>query len=190
VEIGNNNVFREQVTVNRASEKEEGVTRVGDQNYFMTGTHIAHDCTVGSRIVMANNCMIGGHACIADDVTIAGGAGIHHFASVGQLSFVGAMSRILQDVPPYVIIEGYDARPRCINTVGLKRHDYTEDDIKVLTQAFRLLYRQRVGIETARKEMFATGPIRPVLRHLFDCLDVTCGGRAGRGRDRRKKVAA
>ena len=88
-----------------------------------------------------------------------------------------------------VIIEGYDAKPRCINTVGLKRHDYHEDDIAVLTQAFRLLYRQRIGIEPSRAEMFKTGPIRPVLRHLFDSLETTCGGRAGRGRDRRKKAA-
>jgi UDP-N-acetylglucosamine acyltransferase len=189
VEIGDGNVFREQVTINRASEKEDGVTRVGNQNYLMTGTHIAHDCNVGNRIVMANNCMIAGHAHIHDDVTIAGGAGIHQFVSVGTLAFVGAMSRILQDVPPYVIIEGYDAKPRCINTVGLKRHDYHEDDIAVLTQAFRLLYRQRIGIEPSRAEMFKTGPIRPVLRHLFDSLETTCGGRAGRGRDRRKKAA-
>jgi UDP-N-acetylglucosamine acyltransferase len=189
VEIGDGNVFREQVTINRASEKEDGVTRVGDHNYLMTGTHIAHDCNIGSRIVLANNCMIGGHAHIADDVTIAGGAGVHQFVSIGTLSFVGAMTRILQDVPPFVIVDGADARPRCINTVGLKRHDYTDDDIAVLTQAFRLLYRKRIGVEPARDQLFATGPIRPVLRHLFDCLDNSCLGRAGRGRDRRKKAA-
>lgn len=189
VEIGNGNVFREQVTINRASEKEDGVTSVGDHNYVMTGSHIAHDCKIGSRIVLANNCMVGGHAHIADDVTLAGGVGIHQFVSIGTLSFIGAMTRILQDVPPYVIVDGLDARPRCVNTVGLKRHDYTEDDIAVLTQAFRLLYRQRIGVEPARDKMFATGPIRPVLRHLFDCLDTSGLGRAGRGRDRRKKAA-
>jgi len=189
VEIGNGNVFREQVTVNRASEKEDGTTRVGDHNYFMTGAHLAHDSQVGSRIVMANNVMIGGHAHVGDDVTIAGGAGIHHFASVGRLSFVGAMSRVLRDVPPFVIVEGYDAQPRCINSVGLKRHDYATEDIEVLNKAFKLLFRKKVGIEAAREEMFATGPIRPVLRDLFDSLDLTVAGRMGRGRDRRKKVA-
>ncbi|MEM6365150.1 MAG: acyl-ACP--UDP-N-acetylglucosamine O-acyltransferase [Planctomycetota bacterium] len=189
VEIGSGNVLREQVTINRASEKEEGITSVGDQNYFMTGTHIGHDARVGSRIVMANNCMIAGHVYIDDDVTIAGGAGIHQFASVGRLSFVGAMSRIVRDVPPYMIVEGYDARPRCVNTVGLKRHKYSEDDIAVLSRAFKLVFRQKIGIEKARDALFAVGPIRPVLRHLFDCLDHTVGGRSGRGRDRRRKAA-
>ncbi|MEM1224900.1 MAG: acyl-ACP--UDP-N-acetylglucosamine O-acyltransferase [Planctomycetota bacterium] len=189
VEIGNGNVLREQVTINRASEKEEGVTSIGDQNYFMTGTHIGHDANIGSRIVMANNCMIAGHVHVDDDVTIAGGAGIHQFASVGRLAFVGAMSRVLRDVPPFVIVEGYDARPRCVNSVGLKRHDYSADDIAVLNKAFKLVFRRKVGIEAARQEMFSVGPIRPVLRHLFDCLDHTGGGRMGRGRDRRKKAA-
>ncbi|TWU67559.1 MULTISPECIES: acyl-ACP--UDP-N-acetylglucosamine O-acyltransferase [Crateriforma] len=186
VEIGDGNTFRELCTVNRASEKEDGVTRVGDSNYFMTQSHIAHDCKLGDRIVAANNCMIGGHVHIGNDVTIAGGVGIHHFVSVGQLSFIGAMSTVLHDVPPYMIVEGANARPRCVNVVGLKRNDYPQDDINVLNQAFRLLYRARVGVDAARDELLSIGPIRPVLRHLFDHLEHTGGGRHGRGRDRRK----
>ena len=100
VEIGDGNTFREHCTVNRATEKERGLTEIGDNNYFMIGTHIAHDCRLGDRIVIANNAMLGGHVHIANDVTIAGGVGIHHFASVGQLSFISAMSRVLHDVPP------------------------------------------------------------------------------------------
>jgi len=189
VEIGDGNVFREHCTVNRATEKEDGITRIGDHNYFMTATHIAHDCRLGDRIVIANNCMLGGHVHIGNDVTIAGGVGVHHFASVGQLSFVGAMSRVLHDVPPYMIVEGQPTRPRCVNVVGLKRNDYSPEDIRTLNRAYKLLYRGRVGVEAAREELFSEGPIRPVLKHLFDFLERSSGGRHGRGRDRRRKAA-
>ena len=189
VEIGDGNVFREHCTVNRASEKEDGITRVGDNNYFMTGTHIAHDCKLGDRIVIANNGMLGGHVHVGNDVTIAGGVGIHHFASVGTLSFIGAMSLVLHDVPPYMISEGHPARPRCVNTVGLKRNDYSQEDVAVLSRAYKLLYRAKVGVEVARTELFSSGPIRPVLVHLFDNLETASGGRHGRGRDRRRKAA-
>ena len=134
--IGDNNIFREHCTVNRATEKGDGVTEVGHDNYFMTGTHIAHDCKVGDRIVIANNAMLGGHVCIGNDVTLAGGVGVSHFASVGQLSFVSAMSRVLHDVPPYTIVDGQPSKPRTINTIGLKRHGYSPEDIAVLTEAF------------------------------------------------------
>jgi UDP-N-acetylglucosamine acyltransferase len=190
VVIGDNNIFREHCTVNRATEKEDGVTEVGHNNFFMAGTHIAHDCKVGDRIVIANNGMLGGHVRVGNDVTIAGGVGVSHFASVGQLSFVSAMSRVLHDVPPYTIVDGQPTKPRAINTIGLKRHGYTAEDIAVLTEAFKLLYRSRVGVEKARETVLSKGPIRPVLKHLFDCLDRSCSGRHGRGQDQRSKKAA
>ncbi len=186
VVIGDSNVLREQVTVNRATEKQDGLTSIGDNNYLMTGCHVAHDCRVGSRNVMANNCMLGGHVSVEDDVTIAGGVGVNQFGNIGRLSFVSAMSKVLHDVPPFMIVEGDGARPRAVNSVGLRRNDYTPEDIAVLTAAFKLLYRDRVGIEAARERMFATGPIRPVLRYLFDRIDFSKAGRAGRGNDRRK----
>lgn len=189
VEIGDGNTFREYCTVNRATEKENGVTEIGDNNYFMTNVHIAHDCKVGDRIVVANNCMMGGHVHVGNDVTIAGGVGIHHFSSIGQLTFVGAMTRVLQDVPPFMVSEGTIGRPRCVNVVGLKRNDYSRQDIEALGEAFKLIYRKRVGWEAAKEKMFSEGPIRPVLKHLFDFLEHASGGRHGRGRDRRRKAA-
>lgn len=189
VEIGHGNTFREHCTVNRATEKEDGVTRVGDNNFLMAGCHVAHDCSLGDRIVIANNAMLGGHVHVGNDVTIAGGVGVNHFASIGQLSFVSAMSRVLHDVPPYMIVDGTPSKPRAVNTVGLKRHDYPQEDIQVLTTAYKLLYRSRVGIEVARTELMNSGPIRPVLKHLFDSIDHSSGGRHGRGRDRRRKAA-
>ena len=190
VVIGDSNVFREHCTVNRATEKEDGITEVGHDNYFMAGTHIAHDCKVGDRIVIANNGMLGGHVRVGNDVTIAGGVGVSHFASVGQLSFVSAMSRVLHDVPPYTIVDGQPTKPRAVNTIGLKRHGYTAEDIAVLTEAFKLLYRARIGVEKARETVFSRGPIRPVIKHLFDCVDQSCTGRHGRGQDQRGKKKA
>ena len=189
VSIGNNNVFREHCTVNRATEKEDGVTTIGSDNYLMAGTHVAHDCKVGNRIVIANNGMLGGHVQVGDDVTIAGGVGISHFATVGKLSFISAMSRVLHDVPPFMIVDGQPTKPRAVNTIGMRRHQYSEEDVAILKHAFRLLYRSRVGVESAREELFSLGPIRPVLVHLFECLDHTNGGVKGRGLDRRKKAA-
>lgn len=189
VEIGHGNTFREHCTINRGTEKEDCVTRIGDNNFLMVGCHVAHDCNLGDRIVIANNAMLGGHVHIANDVTIAGGVGIHHFASIGQLSFVSAMSRVLHDVPPYMIVDGQPSKPRAANAVGLKRHDYPQDDIRLLTKAFKLLYRSRVGIEVARTELMNSGPIRPVLKHLFDFIDLSSSGRHGRGRDQRRKAA-
>lgn len=189
VEIGDGNVFREHCTVNRGTEKEAGLTHVGDNNYFMTATHIAHDCNLGDRIVIANNGMLGGHVHIGNDVTIAGGVGVNHFASIGQMSFVSAMSRVLHDVPPYMIVDGQPARPRAINSVGLKRHDFPADDIAVLSTAYRLLYRSLVGVEAAKAQLYSTGPIRPVLKHLFDFLELSAAGKHGRGRQVRKKAA-
>ena len=124
VEIGHGNVLREHCTVHRGTEKEEGVTRIGNNNFFMVGTHVAHDCQLRDRIVSANNCLMGGHVHIGNDVTIAGGVAIHHFVSVGQLAYIGGMSRVVHDVPPYMTAEGQPARPRSVNVVGLKRHDY------------------------------------------------------------------
>lgn len=189
VEIGHGNIFREHCTVNRGTDKEIGLTRIGDNNFFMIGTHIAHDCCLGDRIVIANNCLLGGHVHVGNDVTISGGVAVHHFASIGQLSFVGGISRVLQDVPPFMVADGNPARPRSANTVGLRRHDYRHEDIQVLSQAYKLLYRSKIGIENARAELMSQGPYRPVLKHLFDFIDHTVGGRNGRGRDRRRNAA-
>jgi UDP-N-acetylglucosamine acyltransferase len=186
VVIGDRNVLREYATIHRASEKENGVTQLGSNCYLMVGAHIAHDCVVGDRVVLANNVMLGGHVHVDHDAILSGGVGVHHFTSIGAYAFAGGMARVIQDVPPFMLVEGTPARPRCLNIVGLKRNDFSAEDIRSLNEAYRLLYRSKVGIAAARKVLFATGPVRPVLTQLFDFLEHQCGGRNGRGRDRRK----
>ncbi len=189
IEIGDGNTFREHCTVNRATEKENGITIVGDNNYLMAGTHVAHDCRLGDRIIIANNGMLGGHVQVGNDVSMGGGVGVNHFASIGQLSYVSAMSRIGFDVPPFMIVDGQPAKPRACNTIGLKRHGYPEQDIRLLIKAYKLLYRSRVGIDAAKAELLTSGPIRPALKQFFDAIDLSASGSKGRGHDQRRKAA-
>src|SRR6185436_7707162 len=115
VVVGHHNIIREGVTINRATEKEDGVTSVGDHNYFMACSHIAHDCKVGSHIIMANGTLLGGHVHVHDHAGTSGAVGVHHYATIGSYSFVAGLSRVLHDVPPFMLAEGQPSRPRCIN---------------------------------------------------------------------------
>jgi UDP-N-acetylglucosamine acyltransferase len=189
VEIGHFNTFREGVTINLATEKEDGITRVGNQCFIMANSHIAHDCKVGDRVVLANNAMLGGHVHVHNDATVSGGVGVHQFSSIGSFAFVSAVSRVISDIPPYMLCEGLPARPRCVNIVALKRNNFPAEDIKLISEAFKLLYRSKVGVESARELLLARGPVRPCIKALLDFLDHQCGGSHGRGRDRRKKAA-
>lgn len=184
--VGDANVFRESVTINRATEKEDGITSVGSNCYFMTCSHVAHDCKVGDRVIMANNVMLGGHVHVQHDATLSGGVAVHHFASIGCYSFVSGLSRVLHDVPPYMLAEGFPARPRTVNIVALKRKNFSAEAIKALMEAYRLLYRSRVGMEHAREILAGGKPLMPELGVLFEFIQDSQGGRHGRGRDRRK----
>jgi UDP-N-acetylglucosamine acyltransferase len=187
VEIGDGNVFREHVTVHRGSEKEDGVTSIGDRGYFMAGAHIAHDCHIGNRVVIANSSMLGGHVHVQDDAVISGGVAVHHFTSIGKFSFVAGLGRVITDVPPFMLCEGQPARPRTINMVALKRNNFSRADIQLLSTAYRLLYRSKVGVQQAREQLSGDGgTLAPVLATLFEFLEHQGGGRHGRGRDRRK----
>ncbi|NLX57173.1 MAG: acyl-ACP--UDP-N-acetylglucosamine O-acyltransferase [Planctomycetaceae bacterium] len=186
VVIGDCNVFRECVTVNRATEKEDGVTQVGSHGFFMACSHIAHDCKVGDHVVMANCVLLGGHVHVGHHVTIAGASAVHHFATIGAYAFVTGMSRVIHDVPPFMLLDGQPARPRCINVVALKRNDFSADDIRALAEAHRLLYRARVGLDHAREILRANGRLVPVVNYLLSEMQVQAEGRHGRGRDRRK----
>lgn len=186
VVIGDHNIFREAVTVNRASEKEDHLTSIGSHCYFMACSHIAHDCRVGDRVVMANCVLLGGHVHVDHHATIAGGSAVHHFASIGAYAFVSGMSRVIHDVAPYMLLDGQPARPRCVNVVALKRNDFSAEDIRALTEAHRLLYRAKVGLDHAREILRTHGKLVPCVNHLLSSLQTQAEGRHGRGRDRRK----
>jgi UDP-N-acetylglucosamine acyltransferase len=189
VVMGDDNVIREGVTINRGTEKEDGLTSLGSNCFIMGGCHIAHDCRVGSRVIMANATLLGGHVHIDDDATISGGVAVHHFATIGAFSFTGGLSRVLHDVPPYMLAEGNPSRPRCINIVALKRHDFSSENIRALAEAHRLIYRAKVGLDTARELLRANDLLVPSVNHLLSFLQHQHDGRNGRGRDRRRAAA-
>lgn len=184
--IGDHNVIRECVTVNAATTKEEGVTSIGDHCYLMACCHVAHDCRLADRIVMANSTLLGGHVHIHDDATISGAAAVHHFTTIGSFSFVGGLSRVLHDVAPFMLVEGQPARPRCINIVALKRNEFPNDTIKALTESHRLLYRSKVGLDHAREILRGNNQLLPAVNHLLSFVQDQHEGRHGRGRERRR----
>jgi len=189
VVIGDDNIIREGVTINRGTEKEEGVTRLGNRSFIMAGCHIAHDCRVGSRVIMANATLLGGHVHVHDDATISGGVAVHHFATIGSFSFTGGLSKVLHDVPPYMLAEGNPSRPRCINIVALKRNAFSPESIRALAEAHRLIFRARVGLEHARELLRANDQLCPTVNHLLGFLEHQHEGRNGRGRDQRRAAA-
>ncbi len=186
VVIGSHNVLRECVTVNRASEKEDGITSIGDHNFLMACSHVAHDCRLGSHIVIANGTLLGGHVHIHDHAGLSGAVAVHHFATIGSYSFIGGMSAVRHDVPPYMLCEGIPARPRCINIVALKRNNFSPETIECLSEAHRLLFRTKVGLDNAREILRSKGLLVPHVNHLLAFMSGQAEGRHGRGRDRRK----
>jgi UDP-N-acetylglucosamine acyltransferase len=186
VEIGDHNIIREGVTINRGTEKEDGVTSVGSHNFLMACCHIAHDCRVGSHIVMANGTLLGGHVHVHDYASLSGAVAVHHYASIGSYSFISGLSRVLHDVPPFMLVEGVPARPRCINVVALKRNNFSPETINTLAEAHRLLFRAKVGLEHAREILRGADVIAPEVQHLLDFIAGQQAGKHGRARERRR----
>lgn len=184
--VGDHNIIRECVTINRASEKEAGVTVLGDHNFLMACCHVAHDCQLGSHIIIANSALLGGHVHVHDHASISGAVGVHHYARIGSYSFVAGLSGVRLDVPPYMLVEGYPARPRCINVVALKRNNFPTDVIEALAQAHRLLFRAKVGIDQAREILRGRGLLVNEVCHLLDFIEMQHEGKHGRGRERRR----
>lgn len=186
VVIGDGNTIREGVTINRGSEKEDGITKIGDHNFLMACCHVAHDCKLGDHIIMANGSLLGGHVHIDDYASISGAVGVHHFSTIGSYSFVGGLSRVLHDVPPFMLCEGAPARPRCINIVALKRHEFSSHVIDCLAEAHRLIYRAKVGLDPAREILRSNGQLVPQVNQLLAFVEGQAEGRHGRSREMRR----
>ena len=186
VVIGDGNVIREGVTINRATEKEDGITSLGDHNFLMAAAHVAHDCKLGSHIIIANATLLGGHVQVADHASISGGVAIHHYTTVGSFSFIGGLAKVLHDVPPYMLCEGHPARPRCINVVALKRNNFSPDAINCLAEAHRLIYRAKVGVDHAREILRSNEQLLPQVNELLSFVQAQQEGKHGRARERRR----
>ena len=150
--IGDRNVIRECVTINRATGEGE-TTRIGDGNLFMAYVHVAHNCVIGNGNVLANGVTLAGHVVIEDGVTIGGLSGVHQFTRVGSLGMVGAMTRLVQDLPPYMLVEGHPPRVYGPNLVGLKRRGVDPGERRVIKHAYKVLYRSGLSIPQALEEL-------------------------------------
>jgi UDP-N-acetylglucosamine acyltransferase len=186
VEIGDDNTIREGVTINRASEKEEGVTAIGSGNFLMAACHVAHDCRIADGVTIANGTLLGGHVRIHSRASLSGAVAVHHWTTIGGWAFVAGLSRVLHDVPPFMLCEGAPARPRCINVVALKRGGFDREAIAAIAEAHRLLYRAKVGLEPAREILRSQGILPPAVEELLGFLERQQEGRHGRARDRRR----
>jgi UDP-N-acetylglucosamine acyltransferase len=184
LEIGDGNVFREAVTIHRGSEKETGLTRIGSYNYLMANVHIGHDCVLGDRILVANNTMFAGHIHVESFASISGAVGLHQWVSVGAYSYVGGLSRIVHDVPPYMLVEGNPSKVRCINVVGLKRHNISAESITALHEVHRLLFRARMTAKHASEVLDAHSHLCPEVQRLLAFIENQQQGKHGRGRER------
>lgn len=149
LEIGDRNVIREFVTLNRGTVQGAGVTRIGDDNLFMAYVHVAHDCQIGNHVIMANAASLGGHVSVGDWAILGGFTIVHQFCRVGPHSFCAMGSVLTKDVPPYVTVGGHPAKARGINAEGLRRRSFPADTIQNIRRGYRLLYLSGMRLEEA-----------------------------------------
>jgi UDP-N-acetylglucosamine acyltransferase len=171
VEIGDRNTLREGVTVNRGTAEDAGVTRIGDDNWLMGYVHIAHDCIVGSRTIMANYTGLAGHVEVGDWAILGGATVVHQFVRIGAHSFTSMGAYLAQDLPPYVMAAGNMAKPFGINSEGLRRRGFTAEAVARVKRAYRTLYRAGLGLDEARRELAAQAADCPEVRMLLDFVE-------------------
>ena len=167
--IGDDNNIREYVTVHSATD-EGGVTVIGSHNNLLSYTHVAHVCQLGDHIVMSNVATLAGHVTVEDCAIIGGLAAVHQFCRIGTMSIIGGCSKVVQDVPPYMMADGNPATTRALNKEGLKRNDIPEETQAALKQAHRILFRNNLTVTNAAEKAKAEIPANPELDHLIDFI--------------------
>ncbi len=152
LEIGNHNTFREFVTVNRGTAP-ESVTRIGCHGTFLAYAHVAHDCTVGSHVIFSNNGTLAGHVTVGDHAVIGGLSGVHQFCRIGDHAIIGGCTKIVQDVPPFLIADGNPAEVRGVNMIGLERRGFSSESIRELREAYKIIYRSNKNTAQALEQL-------------------------------------
>jgi UDP-N-acetylglucosamine acyltransferase len=181
--IGDRNTIREFVTINRGTVKGGGVTRIGSQNLLMACSHVAHDCEIEDKVILANTVLLAGHVRVCEGASVSGASVAHHFVTIGRYAYVGGMTRMAQDVPPFMLVEGHPARIRRVNVIGLRRAGFEEPEIESLQRAFRRIWRsgesRRAILDELERDPEATG----VVLQLVQALKQTGVGLKGRFRE-------
>ena len=164
-EIGDHNTFREYVTVHSATA-DGTATRIGSHNNLLAYSHVAHDCQLGSHIIMSNAATLGGHVTV-DDYAVISISAVHQFCRIGKFAMIGGCSKVVQDVPPFMIADGNPAETRTINKVGLERNGVSEEAVNALKQAYKILFREGLSIPNAVAKIESDLPPLPEILHLI-----------------------
>lgn len=171
VKIGNNNTIREYVTIHRASLGGDGLTEIGDSNFLMAYVHIAHDCKIGNSVIMANAATLAGHVVVEDFAVIGGLVAVHQFTRIGAYSMVGGFSGVGQDIPPFMMASGSRAKLYGLNTIGLKRHGFSDSSINNLKKAYKVLFREKRTLKDAIKKIKAELPQTDEIVRLIEFIE-------------------
>jgi UDP-N-acetylglucosamine acyltransferase len=168
--IGDRNTIREFCTLNRGTTQDQGVTTIGNDNWIMAYCHIAHDCVVGSNTIFANNASIAGHVHVGDYAILGGFTAVHQFCRIGAHALSSMFSYVSKDVPAYVTISGRPAEPRGINAEGLKRRNFTAEQIRNIREAYRIVFRQALKLDEAIAELTPLVGEQPEIKPFLDSL--------------------
>lgn len=168
--IGARNTFREYVSVNRGTVTGAGETRIGNDNLILAYSHVAHDCVLGDHIIMSNAVNLAGHVQVGDWAILSGYAGAHQFCRIGAHAFIANNTAVLQDIPPYVLAAGQPAEPRAVNVEGLKRRGFSEEQMRAIRNAFRVLYRSDLPLAEATAQVQEMAREQPALGIFSDFL--------------------
>lgn len=173
--MGDRNMVREYVTINTGTIQDGGVTRLGSDNWIMAYVHVAHDCQIGSQVILANGVQMGGHVHIGDWAIVGGLAAVHQFGRIGEHTMTGGQSAVHKDIPPYVMSAGNPCVPVGINSEGLKRRGFSAESITALRDAYKIIYRRGLSLDDAKLEIKARQQAEPdvaqTLQPLLDFLD-------------------
>jgi len=170
VKIGRGTIIREFVTIHRGTEFGGGLTEVGEENFLMAYTHIAHDCITGKKVIFANNATLAGHIIVGDNATIGGLVAIHQFVRIGNYAYVGGKSAVVKDIPPYVIASGDRAKLHGLNSVGLKRYGFSQETLSLLKKAYRIIFRIGITLNEAIERVNAEVEQVPEVVNLIDFI--------------------
>jgi len=176
LEIGSGNTFFQSITISTGTVQDEGVTRIGDDNWIMAYVHIAHDCRIGSHCILANNATLAGHVHLGDWVFLGGFTTIHQFCKIGAHAMTAFTAAVSQDVPPYVTAAGNRAVPAGINSEGLRRRGFSAEQIATIKRAYKTLYRQNLPLEAARASIEASAVTAPELQLFVDFFTASTRG--------------
>ena len=183
VEIGDNNTIREFVTINRGTVKGGGVTRLGSNNLLMACCHVAHDCEIADHVIIGNNTLLAGHIRVEERANISGGAAANHFVTIGAYCYVGGMTRMVHDVPPFMILEGHPSSVRGVNIIGLQRSGIEADQIHALREAHKRIFRTLGTRHEALAELAGVAREMPLVQRLVSSLERTAESPKGRYRE-------